>query len=76
MKKMYFQSTRKQYFGIPNEAKFRFLFREKIFKFSFQFFRHVSYLFFITLLVFFELLGVPIYVLFYFLAYYSFISYY
>lgn len=58
------QATRKQYFGIPNEAKFRLLFREKIFKFSFQFFRHVSYLFFITLLVFLELLGVQIYVLF------------
>ena len=59
-----FQSVTNESFVITNKARFRFLLREKTFQLSLQIFRHVSYLFFITLLVFFEILGVPIYVLF------------
>ena len=58
------KAAKEKYFAIPNKVNFKFLEGKKIFQFSFQFFRHVSYLFFITLLVVLELSGVSIYVLF------------
>ena len=59
-----FQSPRVKNFVIPIKANLRVSLGKKIFQFAKQFFRHVSYLFFITFLLILELLGVPIYILF------------
>ena len=55
-----------EYLATPKDISLKKRIKGKMLRFGKQFFRHVSYLFFITILLVFELLGVPIQVIFIF----------
>ena len=49
-----------EYFFVPKDRSLKKRIKRKMLRFGKQFFRHVSYLFIITILLIFELMGVPI----------------
>ena len=55
-----FQFDENEYFTKPSERDIKKKLKKKMLKFGKEFFRHVSYLFLITILLFLELLGLPI----------------
>ena len=55
-----------EYLATPKDISLKKRIKGKMLRFGKQFFRHVSYLFFITILLVFELFGVPIKVIFIF----------
>ncbi len=55
-----------EYLATPKDISLKKRIKGKMLRFGKQFFRHVSYLFFVTILLVFELLGVPILVIFIF----------
>ena len=55
-----------EYLVTPKEISLKKRIKGKMLRFGKQFFRHVSYLFFVTILLILELLGVPILVIFIF----------
>ena len=55
-----------EYLVTPKDISLKKRIKGKMLRFGKQFFRHVSYLFFVTILLVFELLGVPILVIFIF----------
>jgi len=55
-----------EYLVTPKEISLKKRIKRKMLRFGKQFFRHVSYLFFVTILLILELLGVPILVIFIF----------
>ena len=55
-----------EYLVTPKDISLKERIKGKMLRFGKQFFRHVSYLFFVTILLVFELLGVPILVIFIF----------
>ena len=55
-----FQFDEDEYFIKPSKRDIKKVLKKKMLKFGKQFFRHVSYLFLITILLFLELLGLPL----------------
>tara|TARA_A100001035_G_scaffold91329_1_gene71380 strand:+ start:40460 stop:41350 length:891 start_codon:yes stop_codon:yes gene_type:complete len=55
-----FQFDEDEYFIKPSKRNIKKVLKKKMLKFGKQFFRHVSYLFLITILLFLELFGLPL----------------